>query len=606
LTAATTFTATILDDVPTANDDIFTTTVGKAVSGSLATNDTVGADAGAGATWSVASTTTANGGTVTITNPATGAYTYTPKAGYLGSDSFTYTLTDKDGDVSSATATVTVNTNGTPSISIDDNNGAVAGQVSVNEAALASGSNPLSTTEAASGTMTVSAPNGLASIDFGATNVTLAQLNALGTTPVVITMPDGTLTLTAYNPGSGAISYTYAITSPQTAPGASVTDSLSITVHDSASLTAATTFTATILDDVPTAVNDSNTVTEDSALVVTGTVLTNDTVGADANATPVTAASVTLTYGSLVLNGNGTYTYTLNNTNPTVNALTADQTLSDTYTYTITDADGDTSTAVLTITINGASDGPPTINPNDGNGAATGQATVHEIGLLTIGNTSETTTGTIAVTAPDGLSSVSVGGVTFTAAQLATPAYLASHPINTGEGTLTLTAYNAGTGAISYSYVLNAAQNQPGVTESSDTIALTVKDLAGGSSVGTLTVQIVDDVPTANDDSFTTTVDKAVSGSLATNDAVGADVGGTWSVATTTTANGGTVTITNPATGAYTYTPKAGYLGSDSFTYTLTDKDGDVSSATATVTMVDHFTDANEVVSGAEDTTQTG
>ena len=56
--------------------------------------------------------------------------------------------------------------------------------------------------------------------------------------------------------------------------------------------------------------------------------------------------------------------------------------------------------------------------------------------------------------------------------------------VNTGEGTLTLTGFNAGTGALSYSYTLNAAQNQPGATESTDTIALTVNDLAGGSNTG--------------------------------------------------------------------------------------------------------------------------
>ena len=219
-------------------------------------------------------------------------------------------------------------------------------------------------------------------------------------------------------------------------------------------VTAAATFTATILDDVPGATNDSASITENAAPnTVSGTVLTNDTVGADTNATPVTAATVALTYGSLVLNSNGTYTYTLNNANPTVNALNVGQSLTDSYTYTITDGDGDTTTATLNITINGASDGVPTIVPVDGNGGATGQATVNELGLLTVGNTSETTTGSITVTAPNGLASVVVGGTTVTAAQLAA---LGGTPvvINTGEGTLTLTGFNAGTGAVSYSYTL--------------------------------------------------------------------------------------------------------------------------------------------------------
>ncbi|QTN26893.1 hypothetical protein HZ993_16485 [Rhodoferax sp. AJA081-3] len=125
-----------------------------------------------------------------------------------------------------------------------------------------------------------------------------------------------------------------------------------------------------------------------------------------------------------------------------------------------------------------------------------------------------------------------VGGTTVTAAQLAglggTPVV-----INTGEGTLTLSGFNAGTGALSYSYTLNAAQNQPGATESSDTIALTVNDLAGGSNTGNLVVQIVDSTPVAVADSASITEDAApntVSGSVLTGtgaDTVGADANAT-------------------------------------------------------------------------------
>ena len=121
------------------------------------------------------------------------------------------------------------------------------------------------------------------------------------------------------------------------------------------------------------AADDADSVTEDTDLVATGTVLPNDSVGADTNATPVTPANVTLTYGSLVLNGDGSYTYTLNNTLPAVNALNAGQTLTDTYTYTLTDGDGTTDTAVLTITINGNTDGGPSVSIRDDNGGAAGE-----------------------------------------------------------------------------------------------------------------------------------------------------------------------------------------------------------------------------------------
>jgi hypothetical protein len=42
--------------------------------------------------------------------------------------------------------------------------------------------------------------------------------------------------------------------------------------------------------------------------------------------------------------------------------------------------------------------------------------------------------------------------------------------INTGEGSLVLTGYNAGTGALSYTYTLLAAQNQPAQRKVSTTL----------------------------------------------------------------------------------------------------------------------------------------
>ncbi|HLO62801.1 MAG TPA: retention module-containing protein, partial [Azonexus sp.] len=88
----------------------------------------------------------------------------------------------------------------------------------------------------------------------------------------------------------------------------------------------------------------------------------------------------------------------------------------------------------------------PTITIPDTNapGGADGDKTVAE--------TDGPIAGSFTISAPAGLGSVSVGGQSFTAAQLADPAYLAAHPINTGEGNLVLTGYNPGTGVVSYTY----------------------------------------------------------------------------------------------------------------------------------------------------------
>ncbi|MDM5116622.1 Ig-like domain-containing protein, partial [Aeromonas salmonicida] len=75
-----------------------------------------------------------------------------------------------------------------------------------------------------------------------------------------------------------------------------------------------------IVDDVPTASNDSNPgVASEASLVLDGNVLGNDVQGADGAA--VTAGTLTGTYGSLVLGADGSYTYTLNPADPQFVAL---------------------------------------------------------------------------------------------------------------------------------------------------------------------------------------------------------------------------------------------------------------------------------------------
>jgi large repetitive protein len=349
-------TSTTLPDMapPSAVNDTATTRINTAITAAVLANDT---DPQNDPLTVTMASVPASQGSVVI-NPD-GTLTFTPAPGYIGDATVNYTISDGHGGSSSAVLTITVSSNGTPTFTVTDNNGATAGEISVSEAGLPTGSLH-DGSNAAAGTMTVTAPNGLASIDFGGTAVTLAQLNALGTTPVTIATPDGILTLTGYNATTGVISYSYAISAPQTAPGTSVADSITVVVHDGAGISsAATSFTATIADDVPTAHNDSTSVTEDATPnTVSGNVLNNDTVGADVNTTAITPAAVTLTHGSLVLNSNGTYTYTLNNSDTAVNALNVGQKLTDSYTYTLTDKDGDTSNAILNITINGANDAP--------------------------------------------------------------------------------------------------------------------------------------------------------------------------------------------------------------------------------------------------------
>jgi len=104
------------------------------------------------------------------------------------------------------------------------------------------------------------------------------------------------------------------------------------------------------------------------------------------------------------------------------------------------------------------------------------------------------------VTATDGVANIVVGGTTFTLAQMLAFG-TTNGVVNTGEGTLRLTGYNAGTGVVSYSYTLNATidnDSYAGATPTGfdDSVTLTVNGIGGTTASDNLVVHIVDDTPT--------------------------------------------------------------------------------------------------------------
>lgn len=128
-------------------------------------------------------------------------------------------------------------------------------------------------------------------------------------------------------------------------------------------------------------------------------------------------------YGELTMNADGTYSYELDNDDPAVMALKDGETLEEVYTYKIYDKDGDYKEATLTITINGKSGDDPTIIPDepdpdvpstdpenpDAHGA---MIKVYEKNLedgTDPDDSALTVTGTMQVSAPDGLKNVKIG-----------------------------------------------------------------------------------------------------------------------------------------------------------------------------------------------------
>ncbi len=259
-----------------------------------------------------------------------------------------YTITDADGDISEAVLTITINgqTDGPPVVIPVDTDGDVTS--AHNSVVEGSGAT-------VNGSVGVSAEAGITAVTVAGRDVT----GASASNPVVITTDKGVLTVTGYNAATGVISYSYKETGgadDHSAGDNSVRDNFTVSVTDAAGKTTSNDLVIQIIDTAPVANDDTASVTEDTATPITGSVLTNDTLGADKNTVAITTGDAK--YGKLVDNGDGTWSYQLDNSLSAVQGLGNGQTLTETIRYTITDADGDKSEAVLTITINGTNDAP--------------------------------------------------------------------------------------------------------------------------------------------------------------------------------------------------------------------------------------------------------
>ncbi len=155
-----------------------------------------------------------------------------------------------------------------------------------------------------------------------------------------------------------------------------VTFEVKLTDGDGDSATA--DITINVKDSAPEAVDDIDSITEDSGLVATGNVVTgNDDASGDSNSTDgnadklgadgfkaiswanATGMVVQGLYGTLTVKADGSYSYELDNTKSVVNELNDGDDLKETFTYTVEDRDGDKSTADLVIDIHGKTDADP-------------------------------------------------------------------------------------------------------------------------------------------------------------------------------------------------------------------------------------------------------
>ncbi|MBM7060796.1 retention module-containing protein [Pseudomonas sp. UL073] len=437
----------------------------------------------------------------------------------------------------------------------------------------------------------------LVSVTINGTTVAIAEL--AGST---FAGTHGTLTVLSYNPATGVATYSYELNGPSTdGPGAEI-DVFTLTVSDTNATSLPAQITIEIIDDVPTALADTATVVEGGT--VEGNVVLGDGVGAVADrfgadgpgvsavvgvraggdvGTPASGglggAGIAGSFGTLILNADGSYSY-----HSTADG--ANEGAVDVFTYTIVDADGDLSTTTLTIDVGGIT----IIGGVD----AEADTSVREA-ALSIGSDpdspDEAASGTLT-------GNGGVGGYTFSLISAASGTY--GNLVLNGDGTYTYTL----TGTASTPTGDNG-QNQ----QATETFQFLVTDDNGNTGIGTLTINIFDDTPTAQADTATVVEGGTVEGNVVLGDGLGsvadgfgADGPGTSAVVGVRAGNdvltpasgglGGTGivgsfgTLILNADGSYSYHSTADSVSEgavDVFTYTIVDADGDLSTTTLTI-----------------------
>jgi uncharacterized repeat protein (TIGR01451 family)/gliding motility-associated-like protein len=300
----------------------------------------------------------------------------------------------------------------------------------------------------------------------------------------------------------------------------------------------------TAVNSDPVLVADTKTTNEDVTLTVTAAngVLSNDS-DIDNNTLTVTKYSIAgVDYtpgssnlitgvGTITLNADGSYVFVpAANYNGTVPAIT----------YTVSDGNGGTVNSTLTITVNPINDAPSFVKGAD-------QLVNTNAGAQTVNNWA-----TAIVAGP--ADEVASQAVNFVVSNNSNTSFTVQPAID-ASGNLTYTPLGNFAGKVTVTVVLNdnGGTANGGIDQSAaQTFIISIKP-----------VGLTDNANTLVNTPVTTDV-KANDGATATNTTVLAG-------------NGAHGTTTVDATGKVTYTPNAGYTGTDSYTYTLTTADGVVS-----------------------------
>ena len=388
-------------------------------------------------------------------------------------------------------------------------------------------------------------------------------------------------------------------------------------------------FTVNVKDDGPTVDGDQNVVDEtDGNVVVTGNAnvdggydgvatfgatgdfasggsrlnnaLTSNGVPVDVAFDPATGTYTgtagTETIFTMQIDNDGSYTFELLGTLDHADSTNPNDIINLDFPIQVTDGDGDTANDIIRILVK---DDVPVIGDSSGDVDETN----FDLGPLVYQDVLNTSFGA-------DLSNISVSGTS----SPSTPLFSNGQPVSiapnaNGQGYVGTTpngdvifTLEVDPETAEYVYTQNAPLDHPNSDDSDDIISIDfgvqIVSNDGSQDEGTITINIADDGPVANDDINGAEEGQTITGSVVPNDELSEDV-----INTVTNVNFEGTDFVIPANGSQTITGNYGELtinsdgtyeyvanendpdGVDSFTYTLTDRDGDQDTAKLDITV---------------------